>query len=97
MKLHIGVDSKENMIYSVATTLANVHDSQRLLALLHGNERRIYGDLLTLTRNKRSGRLRLMPKVLPISELIAMHRFQYGKRQKTDENPQFAHWAKHRF
>lgn len=44
MKLHIGVDSKENIIHSVATTPANVHDSQKLPELLHGQERRVYGD-----------------------------------------------------
>ncbi|HNN77225.1 MAG TPA: IS5 family transposase [Leptospiraceae bacterium] len=44
MKLHIGVDSKENIIHSVATTPANVHDSQMIPELLHGNERRLYGD-----------------------------------------------------
>lgn len=44
MKLHIGVDSKENIIHSVATTPANVHDSQKLPELLHGKERRVYGD-----------------------------------------------------
>lgn len=44
MKLHIGVDSKENIIHSVATTSANVHDSQKLPELLHGKERRVYGD-----------------------------------------------------
>lgn len=44
MKLHIGVDSKEKIIHSLATTAANVHDSQMLPELLHGNERRVYGD-----------------------------------------------------
>jgi IS5 family transposase len=44
MKLHIGVDSKAGVIHSLATTPANVHDSQMLPVLLHGNERRVYGD-----------------------------------------------------
>ncbi len=44
MKLHIGVDSKTKLIHSLATTGANVHDSQKLGELLHGNETRVYGD-----------------------------------------------------
>ena len=44
MKLHIGVDSKTKLIHSLATTAANVHDSKVLADLLHGDERRVYGD-----------------------------------------------------
>jgi len=44
MKAHIGVDSKSTMIHSVAATAANVHDSQLLGDLLHGEEQRVYGD-----------------------------------------------------
>jgi IS5 family transposase len=44
MKAHIGVDSKSKLIHSVAATAANVHDSQLLPNLLHGKEKRVYGD-----------------------------------------------------
>jgi IS5 family transposase len=44
MKAHIGVDSKSKMIHSVAATAANVHDSQVLEDLLHGEETRVWGD-----------------------------------------------------
>lgn len=44
MKAHIGVDSRSKMIHSVAATAANVHDSQMLEDLLHGEERRVWGD-----------------------------------------------------
>lgn len=44
MKAHIGVDSKTKIIHSVAATSANVHDSQVLEDLLHGDETRIWGD-----------------------------------------------------
>ena len=44
MKTHIGVDSRSKLIHSVVVTPANVHDSQVLPELLHGNERRVYGD-----------------------------------------------------
>ena len=36
MKAHIGVDSRTKLIHSVAATAANVHDSQVLPKLLHG-------------------------------------------------------------
>ena len=44
MKAHIGVDSRTKLIHSVATTAANVHDSQMLDTLLHGKETRVWGD-----------------------------------------------------
>ena len=44
MKAHIGVDSKTTLIHSVAATAANVHDSQMLPDLLHGEETRVWGD-----------------------------------------------------
>ncbi len=44
MKAHIGVDAETKLIHSVATTAANVHDSRVLGALLHGNEKQVWGD-----------------------------------------------------
>ena len=44
MKLHIGVDSKTKLVHSAVATAANVHDSQVLDDLLHGNETRVWGD-----------------------------------------------------
>ena len=44
MKAHIGVDSKTRQIHSVVATAANVHDSQVLEDLLHGDETRVWGD-----------------------------------------------------
>jgi IS5 family transposase len=44
MKAHIGVDSRTKLIHSVAGTAANVHDSQLLPDLLHGEETRVWGD-----------------------------------------------------
>jgi IS5 family transposase len=44
MKVHIGVDSKSGLAHSATVTPANVHDSQELPNLLHGNETRLYGD-----------------------------------------------------
>jgi IS5 family transposase len=44
MKAHIGVDSRSKLIHSVVATAANVHDSQVLDDLLHGDETRVWGD-----------------------------------------------------
>ncbi|MBB5736622.1 IS5 family transposase [Xanthomonas arboricola] len=44
MKLHIGVDSRTGLAHSAAVTAANVHDKHLLEDLLHGDERRVYGD-----------------------------------------------------
>ncbi len=44
MKAHIGVDSGTKIIHSVVATAANVHDSQILGDLLHGDETRVWGD-----------------------------------------------------
>lgn len=44
MKAHIGVDNQTKLIHSVVVTSANVHDSQVFGDLLHGDERRVYGD-----------------------------------------------------
>jgi IS5 family transposase len=44
MKGHFGVDSASKLIHSVEVTPANTHDSQVLPWLLHGQERRVWGD-----------------------------------------------------
>jgi IS5 family transposase len=44
MKGHFGVDSQSKLIHSVEVTPANIHDSHVLPWLLHGEERRIWGD-----------------------------------------------------
>jgi len=44
LKAHIGVDAKEGHAHSVATSAANVADMHRLPDLLHGEERKVWGD-----------------------------------------------------
>jgi IS5 family transposase len=44
MKVHIGADSDTGLVHSASVTAGNVHDSQELPNLLHGQERRLYGD-----------------------------------------------------
>ena len=44
MKLHIGVDVVSGLVHSLVTTPANVHDLTPVPELLHGCERRVWGD-----------------------------------------------------
>jgi IS5 family transposase len=44
MKMHIGVDDTLGLIHSVETTSANEHDITVADRLLHGEERRVWGD-----------------------------------------------------
>ena len=44
MKAHVGVDSKLKQMHSAVATAANVHGSQVLSDLLHGEETTIWGD-----------------------------------------------------
>ena len=43
-KAHIGVDSKEAVVHSLCTTAASVADKHMLPDLLHGEERKVWGD-----------------------------------------------------
>ena len=44
MKAHVGVDSKSGIVHSVCTTAASVADKHMLAELLHGEERKVWGD-----------------------------------------------------
>lgn len=44
MKMHVGVDSRTGLVHRAVVTAANVHDKHPLPNLLHGRERRLYGD-----------------------------------------------------
>jgi IS5 family transposase len=61
MKLHIGVDSKTKLVHSAVATAANVHDSQVLDDLLHGEETRVWGD------SAYAGQKRTLKEVAPQS------------------------------
>ena len=43
-KAHIGMDSKEKVVHSVATSAASVADAHMLSDLLHGEEKKVWGD-----------------------------------------------------
>jgi IS5 family transposase len=44
MKAHIGVDPKEGIVHSVCSTAASVSDVHMLLELMHGDEKKVWGD-----------------------------------------------------
>lgn len=44
MKAHIGVDAREGHVHSVISTAASVADCHMLADLLHGGERKVWGD-----------------------------------------------------
>ncbi|MFZ1138559.1 MAG: IS5 family transposase [Candidatus Sulfotelmatobacter sp.] len=44
LKAHIGVDSKQGIVHSVCTSAASVADKHMLADLLHGEERKVWGD-----------------------------------------------------
>jgi IS5 family transposase len=52
MELNVGVDSQTGLAHSAVVTAANVHDKHPLPALLHGDERRVYGDSAYASRKE---------------------------------------------
>jgi len=44
LKAHVGVDAKQGTVHTVVTTAANVADCRVLPDLLHGEERKVWGD-----------------------------------------------------
>jgi len=62
MKVHIGVDSQSGLVHSASVTSANVHDSQQLPNLLHGEESRLYGDSAYRGKNQREQLKQIAPR-----------------------------------
>ena len=62
MKVHIGVDSQSGLIHSASVTAGNVHDSQELPNLLHGQETRLYGDSAYRGKKQRERLKAIAPK-----------------------------------
>jgi transposase, IS5 family len=44
MKAHTGVDQESGLVHTVAVSAANLHDSQAMDELMHGDERAVWGD-----------------------------------------------------
>jgi IS5 family transposase len=62
MKVHIGVDSQSGLIHSASVTAGNVHDSQELPNLVHGQETRLYGDSAYRGQKQREQLKAIAPK-----------------------------------
>jgi IS5 family transposase len=72
LKLHIGVDSRTKLIHSMMTTAANVHDATVLDRLLHGGERRVYGE------QAYRGQTELIGKHAPKAKDFTHRRYRHG-------------------
>jgi len=68
MKLHIGVDSRTKLVHSAVATAANVHDSQVLDDLLHGEETRVWGD------SAYAGQTEAMRRAAPCAQDFTQHK-----------------------
>jgi IS5 family transposase len=68
MKAHVGVDSQNKLIHSLAATSANVHDSRMLPKLLHGNETRVWGD------SAYAGQTEVIRKAAPYAQDFTHHK-----------------------
>ena len=71
MKVHIGVDSKSGLAQSATVTPANVHDSQELPNLLHGNDARLYGDSAYIVQKEVLNQI--APKAKDFTNKLASH------------------------
>jgi IS5 family transposase len=56
MKLHIGVDETLGLIHSLTTTAANEHDITQADQLLHGKEKRVWGDAGCIQTGRLNGK-----------------------------------------
>jgi transposase, IS5 family len=74
MKAHVGVDSKTKMIHSVAATAANVADSTVLPELLHGEEKKVWGD------QAYRGQTEAMQEVAPGARDMTHKQYRYKNR-----------------
>ncbi len=79
MKLHIGVDSRSGLAHSAMVTAANVHDKHALVHLLHGREKRVYGD------NAYRGQKALIHSRAPQAKDFTNERVRRRKDEPADE------------
>jgi transposase, IS5 family len=85
MKAHVGVDSKTKIIHTAVATAANVSDVAILPDLLHGEERRVWGD------GAYQGQTEVIGEGAPRAQDYTQRRCRY-KGQIVDE----VAWAKNR-
>jgi IS5 family transposase len=71
LKAHIGVDSKEGHVHSLCTSAASVADKHMLPDLLHGEERKVWGD------GGYQGQGELIRQAAPRAQDMTSRRVQY--------------------
>jgi IS5 family transposase len=77
MKAHIGVDSKQGIVHSVCSSAASVADKHMLPDLLHGDERKVWGD------EAYQGQSEAIRKAAPYAQDMTSRRTRY--KQAVDE------------
>jgi transposase, IS5 family len=73
MKAHIGVDSKKGIVHSVCSTAASVADKHMLADLVHGEERKVWGD------GAYQGQREAIRKAAPQAQDMTSRRTRYKK------------------
>ena len=74
MKAHVGVDSKTKLIHSAVATAAHVADSTVLPELLHGEERKVWGD------QAYRGQSEAIHEAAPRAQDLTSKRYRYKDR-----------------
>jgi IS5 family transposase len=78
-KAHIGVDSKEGVVHSVCTSAASVHDKHMLPDLLHGEEKKVWGD------SGYQGQTKAIHEAAPKAQDMTNRRVKNGKGEVDEE------------
>jgi IS5 family transposase len=78
-KAHIGIDSKESVVHSVCTSAASVHDKHMLPDLLHGEEKKIWGDA------GYQGQTETIHEAAPLAQDMTNRRTKNGKGEVDEE------------
>jgi IS5 family transposase len=82
MKLHIGADSRSGVVHSAEVSAANTHDSQLLPELMHGKERRLYGDSAYRGEKHKAAMHKAAPEVKDFTNERAHRNRPLSKQQK---------------
>jgi len=78
-KAHIGVDSKEGIVHSVCTSAASVHDKHMLPDLLHGGEKKVWGD------GGYQGQTKVIQEAAPKAQDMTNRRAKNGKGEVDED------------
>jgi IS5 family transposase len=74
MKMHVGVDSRTKLIHTVQVSAANVADKDALPHLLHGKERRVWGD------QAYQGQTEVLARVAPMAQDLTNQAYRRNGR-----------------